>query len=87
MGSIRGFARVVKTTKTLIQIIELGGDAVGIADPDPVQIEERSWIDLIEDSRLPPLEMQQARFSIQYRDRVACDASAVAQPVEKSRQK
>ncbi len=73
--------------ETLTQIIELGGDAVGIADPVAVRIEKRSWIDLIEDTTLPSLERQPARFSIRHRDRVACDAPAVAQPVEKSRRK
>ena len=70
-----------------MRLIELGGDAVGIADPVAVRIEKRSWIDLIEDTTLPPLEMQQARFSIRHRDRVACNVPTVAQPVEKSQRK
>jgi hypothetical protein len=73
--------------ETLIQIIELGGDAVGGADPVLVRSEKRWWIDLVEGTTPLPLERQPARFLIPHRDRVAREAPAVAQPVEKSRRK
>src|SRR5208282_368568 len=51
------------------------------------EAKKRWWIDLVEGATPLPLERQPARFSIPHRDRVARDAPAVAQPVEKSRRK